>query len=653
MQSKFNIILVFSIILGIFGSITQAVFGQSWISTSGHAIGSDDAYISFRYAENLFNGNGLVFNVGERVEGYSNFLYTLLITPGFFLGKSYIYPLSVGINCIFLAASIYLFFNFCRKNLGFYAANLGAILLAINPWIWANVATGLETTLMLFATQGLWISTEIYNKEESKQSIIALLFFSVICIFSRVDGFIVPIIAAIYLFTKNKEKGTIQVVSFVAICMALYTAFRFSYYDDVIANTFYNKVSGGLVDRFSRGLAFLQNNMFKTGLAVALFTLYFHLLKKSPPESLLERINFPALFLVTWIFYLAYIGGDIYYERFIVPIIPFIIYISLSNSDRFKKQHLYLVFATLFLAPIYYATKDGRFNWASPKYDMWITLGKHLAEAPKGSTLAIDAAGKVPFFSELPTIDMLGLNDKHIGKMASTTTGIPGHEKYDPEYILSKKPTYIAAWITSNIDMTWGLDKEKYLEYYNLKYLVNSSRDDLKTRNIIDVSKSEILDIQNLIRGGHNYGVLVRKDDLNDAGTLSLYLKELSLEVKYHHNSNEILFSGWSYPEAQHRWSSGFSSRIIFTVDSNYKNIRKVLLKFSTLGKQNIDISINGFHTYTGTFDGGTKNVVIPIPSLGLREGINTLEFTMPDARQPDNGDRRVLALALESFEFR
>ncbi len=29
----------------------------------------DDAYISFRYAENLANGNGLVYNVGERVEG--------------------------------------------------------------------------------------------------------------------------------------------------------------------------------------------------------------------------------------------------------------------------------------------------------------------------------------------------------------------------------------------------------------------------------------------------------------------------------------------------------------------------------------------------------------------------------------------------------
>lgn len=38
----------------------------------------DDAFITFRYARNLASGNGLVYNLGERVEGYSNFLWTLL-----------------------------------------------------------------------------------------------------------------------------------------------------------------------------------------------------------------------------------------------------------------------------------------------------------------------------------------------------------------------------------------------------------------------------------------------------------------------------------------------------------------------------------------------------------------------------------------------
>ena len=45
-----------------------------------YAFLTDDAYISFRYARNLAEGHGLVFNAGaERVEGYSNFLWTALL----------------------------------------------------------------------------------------------------------------------------------------------------------------------------------------------------------------------------------------------------------------------------------------------------------------------------------------------------------------------------------------------------------------------------------------------------------------------------------------------------------------------------------------------------------------------------------------------
>src|SRR5438477_266217 len=47
---------------------------------------SDDAYISFRYARNLNEGLGLVYNAGERVEGYSNFLWTLWSALGLRLG---------------------------------------------------------------------------------------------------------------------------------------------------------------------------------------------------------------------------------------------------------------------------------------------------------------------------------------------------------------------------------------------------------------------------------------------------------------------------------------------------------------------------------------------------------------------------------------
>ncbi|MGK3982234.1 hypothetical protein WME99_04315 [Sorangium sp. So ce136] len=48
----------------------------------------DDAYISFRYAENLARGNGLVCNVGERVEGYTSFLWTVLLAAAVKVGAT-------------------------------------------------------------------------------------------------------------------------------------------------------------------------------------------------------------------------------------------------------------------------------------------------------------------------------------------------------------------------------------------------------------------------------------------------------------------------------------------------------------------------------------------------------------------------------------
>lgn len=46
----------------------------------------DDAYISFRYARNLKDGFGLIYNPGEWVEGYTNFSWTVLLAATWWLG---------------------------------------------------------------------------------------------------------------------------------------------------------------------------------------------------------------------------------------------------------------------------------------------------------------------------------------------------------------------------------------------------------------------------------------------------------------------------------------------------------------------------------------------------------------------------------------
>jgi hypothetical protein len=93
---------------------------------------ADDAYISFRYLDHFLAGDGLVWNVGERVEGYTNFLWIRLLAPLRLLGLT---PESasifLGLLCLVLVAVFR-----TADALGGRAAAFAACLFAAGslPW---------------------------------------------------------------------------------------------------------------------------------------------------------------------------------------------------------------------------------------------------------------------------------------------------------------------------------------------------------------------------------------------------------------------------------------------------------------------------------------------------------------------------------------
>jgi hypothetical protein len=61
------------------GFVLALTLGLSLLHQLLFATVTEDALVSFRYAVNIADGNGPVFNPGERVEGYTNFLWLVLI----------------------------------------------------------------------------------------------------------------------------------------------------------------------------------------------------------------------------------------------------------------------------------------------------------------------------------------------------------------------------------------------------------------------------------------------------------------------------------------------------------------------------------------------------------------------------------------------
>lgn len=500
------------VLLGLLGALTHSLLGQSWTSTSGHAVGSDDAYISYRYASNLFYGTGLVFNPGEYVEGYSNFLYVILLLPAFFVSADFVYIYSVAINCVFLVSTILIYFWFARVRQGKNTALAGALLLAMSPWLWANVATGLETSLILFLTTTLWICGELYLERRERWLLVAVLVLCGLSILSRVDGFILPVAFALYCAARGEWKLVSKILLLVVTLAVIYTGWRYFYYQDVIANTYYNKVSGSPLVRVKAGLSFVAEYIVRTGLWVGFLAVLATVAMAIYQRRLRTGIGFAEFFVVLWLSYLIWIGGDIYYERFLVAILPMGIYLSLGWVGRKSSTGSLLVFTLFFMVcQSVFAFKDGRFDYRISKYDCWVLVGKFLGESYPGATLAVDAAGKIPYFSGLFTIDMLGLNDRHIGKMKVESTEFhPGHSKFDPDYVIGRKPDVIAVWIAPDLNLGWGITRSLYKGSYHLKYLVNPSREDLGAGNIVDVTGMDDAAIKELIARNMNYAILVR-----------------------------------------------------------------------------------------------------------------------------------------------
>ncbi len=494
------------------GIAIQFFYGFSWTSTSGHSFASDDAFITYRYAENFFLGNGIYFNPSEKVEGYSNFLYLLIMTPGMAISQKYIYIYSTIINTLLLFAVMIYFYNILTMEVGKRYALIGAFLVGINPSIWANVTTGLETILILFIFVFMWY---LIKKQRTSINILLIFIISGISMLSRVDGFIFPLIISLYMLLNKERKIGFMLGLYTFIFMGVYAVLRYYYYEDVIANTYYAKVSGDIFQRISAGFHYLYNQTKYNGIAFYfLFTIIFF--AKNIFSNLKLLISFELIFILVWITYMIYIGGDIYFERFLLPILLLGIFYFVRFLSNQKQPAVNILLPVAIIISFSLLYKDGRFAYQNKTYDMWVNLGKFLNQSPDNYVLAIDAAGKVPYFSKLKTIDMLGLNNKDIGKMkVDGKKFVAGHTKYNPDYTLSLSPNIISAWIHNNQDVAWGLTKLKYKNTYKLKYLINSTREN-KTINIYDVEKFDDNTISYLINHKYNYAVLVRKDSLHN-----------------------------------------------------------------------------------------------------------------------------------------
>jgi arabinofuranosyltransferase len=319
-----------------------AAWRRAWLS--------DDAYISFRYAENLVNGLGLVFNRGERVEGYSNFLWTIWVAFGMELGAGPEgWSIFWGLACY--AASIVLLALIARRLSGGPAAAAfvpaGALLAALHP-AWSRFATsGLETSLFTFlALLGFFVVTSKGPRSVATGgAVFALLAMT------RPDGPILALPAGLYVLFAQRDihrrwAWIRAAVLFAAAFAALwipYTLWRVSYYGSFFPNTYYAKSAD--LAWWSQGFKYLELYALKywpllPGVALGVAALLGRSRFTAPQqEAGRARMDTgPGLLalamLATYTLYVARVGGDFMFARFLIPVTPFLLVLTDLGCQR-------------------------------------------------------------------------------------------------------------------------------------------------------------------------------------------------------------------------------------------------------------------------------------------------------------------------------
>lgn len=513
-----RLVLPAALLLLAAGCLLQIVAGYSHVDLSGHAWGSDDAFISYRYAQNLVEGHGLVFNPGERVEGYSNLLYVLLMAPAAALvSPDRLYAVSAGLNLLFAGIALLLLYRFSRSRLGPFESAAVAVLFALSPSVWVAVASGLETPLVLLIQIATWVLAERTAAEGSRRAAVGLSAVAVLSVLSRADGFITPLLAAGFLGLRGRWRAAFAVAGSTLATFGLLTLARLSYYGWPLPNTYYVKVTSSLWLRLEHGGLQLLSAVIGTGLVVYIAAFVVAGVKGMKDFSLRRPdwfpvLPFPVVFAAGWLVYYLYIGGDVFYDRFLLFLFPmgtFLLFQLAAETRRPRAAAvLTILLAVLQLVAL---TTDPRFRFSYPKYDRWVLLGRHLGREHPGALLAVDAAGKIPFFSGLRAIDMLGLNDARIGHGESSDDAYfnVGHSKSDLPYVLSRQPDLIAVWVRG----WWGLRRGPVLEPeiaekggYRLFYLVNADPES-KSPNLVDVRNARREEILRLVDEDYDYGV--------------------------------------------------------------------------------------------------------------------------------------------------
>ncbi len=436
----------------------------------------DDAFIYLRYVKNFLAGRGLVFNGGEFVEGYTGFLWLLLLIIGTLLGANPVWLIRALSSAFGLAVILGLIpltrcflENQFRKN-----ESIAKLLLLLPSFGVAFTAgfiywstSGMETSLFAF----LFIATFYFKLKASK----AFVFTAILLALARPEGTFVVLILMLsdLLFVKfnggkNLPEFFLKELLMFVLPVLIYFLFRLYYYGEIFPNTFYAK-TGSEYFYLKRGMKYFLDFWGNT-YSFALFALPF--LYAAVKYYRKYYVFLSVNIIVTYSIYVILIGGDVLPSiRFFIPILPLLFLIlslairdfSFYLTERLKPGAKNILLLLTFVSVIAAIVNNFNINnnlllkWRAYErglvfkmklYANWVNEVREINGKPL--TVALSTIGAFSYYSNSRVLDIIGLTDSYIAHHPEEVKGIAGRitvkwkeRHYNVNYVLSRKPDYV------------------------------------------------------------------------------------------------------------------------------------------------------------------------------------------------------------------
>ncbi len=414
------------------------VAGAAWVVR----FVQDDAFITYRYARNLARGNGLVFNEGERVEGYTNFLWTVMHWLPEKLGwSSPVFSQVVGIAL--MVATVAVTLRFARRIFGSESfAFLVALTLLANMTFLAYATGGLETmqqTLLCVSVAALLLPVTAALGAAGTARRVGAGVCAGLAVLTRMDSAVlVGVWIIVYLVAewraeneRNRRSATLvssmaQIGLPAAAIVGPWFAWKLSYYGNLLPNTFYAKSAGNPIVPPLYGLFYLAVFFF----SYAAFLLIGRFRRHRRELFATPGVGQALAVVPVWFLYICAVGGDFMEFRFMVPVLPVLAMVAAYLINRYRRTGTQVALVAVLLVfsvshrvmptviPYPVLTFRELSHWPNESTTSWKGKAEVLAENFPGGpdvvgqpVMAVAPLGVLSYFSDLPTIDMLGLTD--------------------------------------------------------------------------------------------------------------------------------------------------------------------------------------------------------------------------------------------------